>query len=241
MTPVQPAGIRPTIALFGLPSLALPICLYGGAWLLEQLSLPYSLIFVLTYGVLFTGFFLGTWFAVHREDPRSTSTRTRLRLSKPSPAAWAVALLSSAVAIVLVRSAVPLWPVTHDHLFNSPQAFARTQAGFFSWLSTHSIPSMLVLAGMLTAGVLAEEVWWRGYVLPRQEAVWPAFAWLINGLAWSVFHWSIRTSLGSWVVFAPVSLLIPYLAQRYKSIWPGALVHLLWNSSQFWGFLVGSR
>nr|WP_264475105.1 CPBP family intramembrane glutamic endopeptidase [Salinirubrum litoreum] len=73
-----------------------------------------------------------------------------------------------------------------------------------------------------------EELLWRGYLLPRQEAVFGRWAWLVNGLLWVVavhaFMWWTLVGL------LPTGLVTPYLVQRYESTWAGIVVHGLGNA-----------
>jgi membrane protease YdiL (CAAX protease family) len=87
----------------------------------------------------------------------------------------------------------------------------------------------LVLGGFVVfviVNVLGEELWWRGYVLPRQEASMGGWAWLVNGLLWALFH-----SFFQWEVIGllPGALALAYVAQRRKSTWPGIVAHLAVN------------
>ncbi|MFC2041914.1 type II CAAX prenyl endopeptidase Rce1 family protein [Chloroflexota bacterium] len=41
---------------------------------------------------------------------------------------------------------------------------------------------------MLFFNITGEELWWRGYILPRQQLVHGRWTWLIHGLMWWGFH-----------------------------------------------------
>lgn len=41
---------------------------------------------------------------------------------------------------------------------------------------------------MFVCDIGVEELWWRGYVLPRQELAFGRSAWVIHGICWSLFH-----------------------------------------------------
>ena len=85
------------------------------------------------------------------------------------------------------------------------------------------IPYWLVF--WVTVAVLAEEFVWRGYLLPRQEAVWGRWAWLPNGLLWNLpFHFYTISA-----IFAdmPFFLLLPFVTQRVGNTWFAVMVHSL--------------
>lgn len=79
---------------------------------------------------------------------------------------------------------------------------------------------------MLFFNITAEELLWRGYILPRQELAYGKKAWLIHGLLWTLFH-----SFKWWdmISLLPVCLLISYIAQKRQSIWPGFIAHYIVN------------
>ena len=70
--------------------------------------------------------------------------------------------------------------------------------------------------------VFGQELWFRGYVLPRQEAAHGKTAWIINGLLWTVFFLFLP-----WFVLRllPAAIAIPYVAQRLRNTWPGIFAH----------------
>lgn len=87
---------------------------------------------------------------------------------------------------------------------------------------------------MLFFNIAGEELLWRGYILPRHELAFGKKAWLIHGLLWTLFH-----SFKWWdmISLLPVCLLISFVAQKRKSIWPGFIAHYIVNGMGFIMFL----
>jgi membrane protease YdiL (CAAX protease family) len=86
-----------------------------------------------------------------------------------------------------------------------------------------NIPFLVIVFIMNISG---EELWWRGYILPRQELEHGKLAWLVNGILWSLFHifkwWAVPFMLvRQW--------MIPFVAQRTKNTTPPFLMHLISN------------
>ena len=86
-----------------------------------------------------------------------------------------------------------------------------------------NIPFLLVV---FIANIFSEELWWRGYILPRQELEHGKFAWIVNGILWSFFHifkwWAVPFYLvKQW--------MLPFIAQRTKNTTPPFLIHLVSN------------
>lgn len=70
--------------------------------------------------------------------------------------------------------------------------------------------------------IFGEEFWFRGYILPRQELAFGRWAWLANGLMFTLNHlWQ------PWILIAilPTSLLLAYIVQRRKNTWIGIVQH----------------
>lgn len=88
-------------------------------------------------------------------------------------------------------------------------------------------PIILMWSLWLLLNIGCEEFLWRGYALPRMEKVFGKYAWLINGLCWNfIIHFFMRWS---WISLMPISLILPYVAYKTKSIWPGVIIHGLGN------------
>jgi membrane protease YdiL (CAAX protease family) len=83
---------------------------------------------------------------------------------------------------------------------------------------------------MLFFNIAGEEFWWRGYLLPRQELTHGRWAWLVQGLLWTLFHvfkwWDV-------IGLLPVCLIITFSAQRMKNNWPAFIAHYLVNGMGF--------
>jgi membrane protease YdiL (CAAX protease family) len=83
---------------------------------------------------------------------------------------------------------------------------------------------------MLFFNIVGEELWWRGYILPRQELSHGKWTWLVHGCQWTLFHafkyWDMLGLL-------PVCLIIAFAAQRMKNNWPAFMAHYLFNGLGF--------
>lgn len=72
-----------------------------------------------------------------------------------------------------------------------------------------------------------EELLWRGYALPRMEKHFGKWAWLVNGLLWNLVVHSFMP--WTWITLLPISLIVPFMCQRTRSIMPGIIIHGLGN------------
>lgn len=109
----------------------------------------------------------------------------------------------------------PEWMVrfrTETHLLDVPMAGAW-------WL----LGAYLLLYFCNVGG---EELWWRGYIQPRQELAAGWWTWLPHGLMWAAFHaffaWDI-------LLLVPIGLMIAAACQWRRSAWPGMIAHAVLN------------
>jgi membrane protease YdiL (CAAX protease family) len=147
----------------------------------------------------------------------------RMRLSKMSgrDIVWAIGGLfgvafASVIILVLARQV--------DPVFRASPEFLRQPPGWHSWVFAAWIP-------LFITNILGEELCWRGYVLPRQEAAWGRAAWLLNGTMWCLFHWSFGWSV--MLLLLPIALVLPWIVQRQRNTKVGIVIHGIFNAAGF--------
>jgi membrane protease YdiL (CAAX protease family) len=87
---------------------------------------------------------------------------------------------------------------------------------------------------LVFGNIAGEELWWRGYLLPRQEAASGPVAWLVHGLLWAAFHLFFQTTVWDRIRMMPTCCALALVAQSRKNTWPGIVTHSVANS----GFLI---
>jgi membrane protease YdiL (CAAX protease family) len=86
-------------------------------------------------------------------------------------------------------------------------------------------------AGLIAFNIFGEELWWRGYILPRQELGQGRWTWLLHGVLWDLFHMFYHQTVWSFLAYLPVTLSISYVAQKSKGSWPGIIAHTISNGA----------
>jgi membrane protease YdiL (CAAX protease family) len=83
---------------------------------------------------------------------------------------------------------------------------------------------------VLFFNIAGEELWWRGYILPRQELAFGKWTWLVHGLLWTGFHafrwWDLLALL-------PLCLGLSYVVCRLRYNTPGLVMHTLQKADFF--------
>ena len=64
--------------------------------------------------------------------------------------------------------------------------------------------------------IMGEELWWRGYIFPRQELAHGQRTWLVHGLLWTAFH---LFSPYNALMVLPGALWVSWIVQRRRNTW----------------------
>ncbi len=89
---------------------------------------------------------------------------------------------------------------------------------------------------LLSFNIFGEELWWRGYILPRQELAHGQYTWLVHGTLWALLH-----VFWKWDVLAiwPGALFLSYVAYRLKNTTPAIVAHWTQNGIALLALVLG--
>jgi len=151
--------------------------------------------------------------------------RLRLRKMDQGDVLWAV---GGVFAIAIASVAILALARYINPGFQPSPWFLLQPTGLHAWVFAAWLP-------LFFANILGEELCWRGYVLPRQEAKFGKAAWLPNGILWCLFHWSFGWAI--MVTLLPITLFLPWIVQRRRNTWVGIIIHAVFNAA---GFIVAA-
>jgi membrane protease YdiL (CAAX protease family) len=95
------------------------------------------------------------------------------------------------------------------------------------------------LAVLLAGNIAGEELWWRGYLLPRQEIVHGSSTWIVHGALWAAFHLFFQTTAWDMIRMFPTCCALAFVAQHKKNTWPGMVGHTFGNTGSLLQILHG--
>src|SRR5581483_4024772 len=200
---IVPMPFRQALLYFGLPALLFRVSLYLGIPALIHvglarfeasvvgLTIPAAALFALAFGCYKRDGNPLAWSAI----------RTRFRLLPLARADWAWAIggwLATFLSIGGLAFSAPLlikiFPAIAPPEFFPPwlrPGPAFDPASFAAYIGkpvrgNWSVAILFLV--MLWFNIAGEELWWRGYILPRQEAAHGRRAWAIHGLLWLAWH-----------------------------------------------------
>jgi membrane protease YdiL (CAAX protease family) len=163
--------------------------------------------------------------AVALPPPSLPKVLAHLRLRRMTPADWRLAgvvllfigLATAAMYFVNAR----VWPRLPSH---PPflQASALEPAQYYillPWLPFFAV------------NIIGEELWWRGFIQPRQEPVYGGSTWIVQGILHAGFHFSF--GLGLVFILLPTVFALPWAVQRSKNTTVGIVLHAGINGPAF--------
>ena len=155
--------------------------------------------------------------------------RFRFRRLDRSDALWSLGLLLGCG--VLSGGLVGIWEFAARWWESVPAPRLSPEFIHMTPLAPGTYWILLAWLPLFFFNIAGEELWWRGYMLPRQERQHGSSAWLAHGLGLALFHLPLGVDLS--VVLLPFLFALPYVVQRQKNLWTGFLLHGLLNGGGF--------
>ena len=181
---------------------------------------------------------------VSTEKPDWRTFIARFRLQKMTRRQWL--LLPAVFVLILILNEMMAWtiPILREIPFfapasSTPEIMKDPYSALSDGISTFMgvpliaenwwlIPFWLLWA---VCGVLGGELVWRGYLLPRHEATYGQWAWVVNGALWNVpFH---LYTLSNMFADMPFYFILPFVVQRTGSTWFAIITHALLASMAY--------
>ena len=232
-------GVGQALLYFGIPAAVFSASILGLLpWMIRQGVSPF-----VTFNVTFGGpltLMLVSAIVAYRLEGRPWSMgafRDRMRLGRFDWRLGVWGLAVGAFSFLVNPLLAVLAPLEKVRLYTAPQEFTALMASITGGKDFLGVPTagtwwLLVwgVACLIILNIFGEELWWRGYILPRQELANGRWAWVVNGVLWAAFHIFYHTTLFSFVSYIPGCCALAYVAQRTRSTWPGVIGHTIANS-----------
>jgi len=230
---IKAMPLKFAILYFGIPSLYF--------WLLTKYLTPYlnhniglhaAMSWFITGLCIFIPLFLAAYIFAKKEGNagsiKELFERLRLRKFKKNDWFWAVGGLLAVLVFTgiimgvseLLAKKFGLSPLQTNPDFLDFEPFGQGER----WM-------LLVWLGMFFFNIVGEEIFWRGYMLPRQEIADVKHAWIINSIFWGVFHRSFGWQLLS--ILIPTLVILPYAVYKTKNTLVGIFIHGVFNGPMF--------
>ena len=135
------------------------------------------------------------------------------------------AMALKGISPVLISKVIPLPAYIPAGL--DPALRTVSQYRELMGLETANVWGICALIWMLMFfNTMGEELWWRGYIYPRQELAHGTKTWIIHFAMWTLFH---VFEYFRWLEIIMVSPPLSYITHRTRSNWPAILIHGMRN------------
>lgn len=241
---MKPMNFGLSLIYFGIPAIWFVFCFHVIMPFLNKIgtlpaysyfiSMGFAITIIIIVSLVFYGLEKNTW--------KWENFSNRYRIKKMNKNDWIIFLVVFSIAMVIyffvfpllnsyiigsgimpIPESIPDWlnPYVTE---NAEQIFDQAFGGLKgNWFAVIAFVIVLIL------NIVGEELWWRGYILPRQELYFGKNTWIVHGLLWLFFHifkyWDIPNLL-------IMCLLYSYMAYRTKNTTTVVLVHFIINGIQ---------
>jgi membrane protease YdiL (CAAX protease family) len=222
------------------------ILIYTAIWVVAPaistgLRQPFLVAYLICWGTTEGCFFTAALAAFRAEgNPlqwRSFVERYRLSRLHKSDAVWAVVALALMVitnqGLAFTAPRLASIPAFSPHKAFPPEltpsALTSLVPGVFMGMPLKGVwwvPAVYLIGWGFN--IFGEEMWYRGFMLPRQEIAHTWLGWLANGLSFWFLHIVWKWNL---IALLPGSLILSYVSQRQKTTWVGIIAHGVLNFS----------
>ncbi len=239
MNNVKPLGFWQSCLYFAGSALLFRLSVYGLMPRLLQGGMPPFPAFIVSFGLPLLLLLVAT-FALVAKEGNSQSWRLRLRLAPLTGRQVLACGGLFVLGFLLTGLLLPTAKYLANIPFLSPPGFlpdilnpnkAVPGQGLTQFMGVPLKGAYWMVVAyfffLTFLNILGEELWFRGYLLPRQELAWGRKTWLYHGLFWCLFHVPIYP----WTILylLPTTLSVSFAAQRFRSTWAGFIVHYLGN------------
>ena len=238
---IRPLGIMSTIVYWAIPATILYVSHYILVpILIRRTSLPYLIGYLIAWVSTMVLFFIAAVVAYRLEgNPIQLETfkeRYRMRRMSRQDWIWTLGIFGFVVisyfGLAFTSGWLAQWSFFAPHPVFPPEfgpegATARAPGTLMGMTITGlGWLAVVYLFGWLF-NIFGEELWFRGYILPRQEEAFGKFAWVANGLMFTLNHiwqpWNL-------LLILPGALVGAFVVQKRKNTWILIISHGLANA-----------
>lgn len=230
--PISSLPLWISLLLFGIPS-ALQVALaYLGLPLLHTMGVPLLAQFIL-FSLPLLGLFVAAFIAYRLEGRpwqwQALVERFWLQRMSPRQWLWSFGLTVFFIVSYIVMAQIPL-ATWFDQRFPLP-AQVQLMLGDSKTFAGLPLRGQWWILGLYLLifffNIFGEELWWRGYIFPRQELTHGRWTWIVHGLLWDAYHVFFMVDM---LLLLPGSLALSYVVQKQRNIWPAIIAHGVLNA-----------
>jgi membrane protease YdiL (CAAX protease family) len=227
---VKPLKWSELVLLFGVPTiLNLLACRVAIPFLVSKKIFPIEISYFLSVGLLVLApMFFGAIYLSSKEinstKLKDILSRMRVKSLSKTDVIWTVGgfIFLSLFSFLIANFLLPVFKVDANPFFfrNMP-------------LDENHFWIIYVWPLFFFFNIFGEELYWRGYIQPRQELLNKKLTWLIHGVLWAFWH--LPMGLNLIYSAAPIFFILPGIVQIRKNTTISIIIHFVFGA---FGFLV---
>lgn len=221
---LKPLGVVKSMLIYTFFAIALYFSCYGYLpYLIKKIDAPPILAWHISGGIIFIMLFASAFSAYIAERAlglrQTIWERFRLRKLNKTDLKWtAYGLLALYILSGLVFYIESL---LIPNLSTNPAFMEMPPIKPDEWWL------LLTWAVMFFFNIVGEEIFWRGYMFPKQKLKYGKYAWVLNSAGWMLFH--IAFGWQMMVMLLPTIIIIPYIMQKRDNTTIGIILHGVFN------------
>ena len=231
---VEQHSLPQTIALHLLPGLLAVVVIAISGTIFKNMGLPFHLLALLFGGVfVLSTIQMGILVYLGEKQNGHLSLAGIVLYRQPMPVWQYLALalpLLFWVALIWLAIVPPIDTFLIDNFFSwMPDTFFMDSLQESYGEYSQSTLLVIGILWVLFVGIISptiEELYFRGYLLPRQELTHRQYTWIVHGILFTLFHFFWKWNL---IVLLPGSLFMAYAVQVRQNTWISVLWHGIMN------------
>lgn len=216
-------GLWKSILYFAVPTLLMQGMYHVVMRVTDYLGFRLFFTFLIGFGVP-SFLLLVAALILHRNERSGLSLGERFRLQKMDRNGWiwTVVLCAIWIAIPIIMRPVTAWLQTH--WFHPGKMWIRMMSPDPNYFMEVPISAWIyvVLFAFILLNVFGGELFFRGYIFPRQESAFGQRTWLIHAVLWILFRSFLPWELATITV---LGFALSYFVQRTHNTWTSILAH----------------
>ena len=219
---MKPLGFWKSILYFAIPTLLMQGMFHVVMRVTDYLGYRLFFTFLIGFGVPSILLLIAALVLFRRErSGLSFAERFRLRKLDTAGWIWTVILCAIWIAVPIMMRPVTAWLQTH--WFHPSKMWIRMMTPDPNYFMEVPMSAWIyvVLIAFIVLNVLGGELFFRGYVFPRQELAFGPRTWLIHADLW-IFPVFFAVELATITV---LGFALTYAVQRTHNTWTSILAH----------------
>ncbi len=233
-------GFGKSLIYFGLPTVILYLVTFSGVeFLYTNTGWEHYYCWFLSGGSVFILMFFLAILLARKEIKyqNEMSLLDRLNIKKLSGKDKKLLLLAFLITIVSFSLIMGIWFILNRFFSAVPLPLMEPPFLEGIKLPENRILLLTIWVPFFFFNIVGEEIYWRGYILPRQVQVFRDKAWIVQGLLWMGFHYCF--GLHIIISVAPLLFILPYFVQKSGNTTVGIILHGVINGSGFISITTG--